>query len=370
MKIGFFLKAGVAAALLTGLGGSAQAALAAQAVPTRPTATRPQTFNVESCTGNSFCLATGAKPGHGFVPIAEEWNGKTWRNMSLPIDYNGNITCAGATFCLAGSYTVSGHTGGEFRWNGKTWRRFKPQPPNSGISCLTTKFCVGMNSGDQLPDEEVFWTGGKTWQGMPGSDGGCGGAWCDITSFGCSSATFCQDSGNYCNDSGCDNGTSYFTDFWNGVTWSSPGINGPGFGGLQACAGRAFCMTLDPPKAAITNDWGQTWQSAKANLATACHHLRSCVLNEGNLACSSAHFCMAFLGQVPSSALFWNGTKWDTAKMPHAAGRLANLTGLVCGSPVNCTATGTYQTSPVGSPKPVAEHWNGKAWTVTSIAKA
>ena len=193
----------------------------------------------------------------------------------------------------------------------------------------------------------------------------CGGAWCDISEFSCSSATLCQDQGNYCNDSGCDNGTSYFTDFWNGVSWSSPDFGGPGFGGLQACACRAFCMELDPPKAAaITNNWGKTWQSAKVNLATACHHLARCV-NRDTLACSSAHFCMAFLDQVPVGALVWNGAKWSATKMPHAARRLPNLTDLSCGSPTNCMATGTYQTTPVGTPKSVAEHWNGKAWTVT-----
>ena len=366
MKIGLFLAAGVASALVTGLSGSAQAA---QATPTRPAASLPQTFSVQSCTGNSFCVAVGAKPGHSFKPVVEEWNGKTWRIMSTPVNFSGAITCVGATFCLANSYTYKGRTGGEFQWNGRTWRRFKAQPLNGGISCLTVKFCVGMDN-NLPPDAEVYWTGGKTWQNMPGTDAGCGGAWCDISEFSCSSATLCQDQGSYCNDSGCDNGTSYFTDFWNGVSWSSPDFDGPGFGGLQACAGRAFCMELDPPKAAaITNNWGQTWHSAKVNLATACHHLARCV-NRNTLACSSAHFCMAFLDQVPVGALVWNGAKWSATKMPRAAGRLPNLTDLSCGSPTNCMATGTYQTTPVGTPKSVAEHWNGKAWTVTSIAKA
>ena len=311
MKIGLFLAAGVAAALVTGLSGSAQAA---QATSTAQAASLPQTFSVQSCTDNSFCLAVGTKPGHSFKPLVEEWNGKTWRIMSTPVNYSGDITCASATFCLANSFTYKGHTGGEFQWNGRTWRRFKAQPPNGSATCLTAKFCVGINNS-LPPDGEAYWTGGKTWQNMPGADAGCGGAWCGITSFDCSSATICQDRGSYCNDSGCDNGTTNFSDFWNGVTWSSPDFDGPGFGGLQL-AGRAFCMELDAPKAAaITNNWGQTWQSAKVNLATACHHLARCV-NHNTLACSSAHFCMAFLDQVPAGALVWNGAKWGATKMP------------------------------------------------------
>jgi hypothetical protein len=357
------IAAGALAVLVTGLSGAAHAAHAA---PTRPAAALPQTFRVQSCSGNSFCLATGSKPGPKFVALNEVWNGKTWRILPTPVNYGDQITCVNATFCLAATYTGKGHVGGEYEWNGRTWRLFKPQPPNEGITCLSAKFCVGMNN-DQ--DGEVYWTGGATWQNMPGTDIGCGGAWCGISWFSCSSTTICEDEGSYCGDDDCDDGTFDYTDFWNGVTWSSPDFPGPAFDGQRACAGRAFCMVLNPPSAAaITNNWGQSWQSASVNLTTACHHLTSCV-NPTKLACSSAHFCLAFLANNPAGALVWNGAKWGATKLPVVAGRLPTLTDLFCGSSTNCVATGTYQVNPRSGPKPVADHWNGKAWTVTSIAK-
>lgn len=372
MRIGLFLTsrvtvriaAGMAAAavaVLSGLGSSAQAASAAHG---RPAAALPQTFRVQSCRGSSFCLATGSKPGPKFVPVNEEWNGKTWRILPNPVNYGDLITCVKATFCLAGTYGSHAHVGGEYKWNGRAWHLFKPQPPTEALTCLSTRFCVGLGNSS-----EIYWTGG-TWQNMPGADAGCGGAWCGISSFSCSSTTICQDEGTECDDDGCDNGETTYTDFWNGVTWSSPGIPGPGFYGVQACAGRAFCMVLDAPTAAaITNDWGQTWQVAKVNLATACHHLTDCG-GQARLACGSAHFCMAFLAQNPVGALVWNGAKWGATKLPLLAGRRPELTELFCGSPTNCMATGTYQVNPRGGPKPVAEHWNGKAWSITSIAKS
>lgn len=373
MKIRLLLAVRVAvaigAALVTGLGSSAQAAQATRVRPAtqaRPAAALPKLFRVQSCSGNSFCLAVGYKPGPSFVPLVQKWNGKTWRSMPTPVGYGGQITCGAAKFCLAGTFTGKGHVGGEYQWNGRTWRLFKPQPPNDGITCLSTKFCAGL---DNDRTAEVYWTGGSTWQIMPGTDSGCGGAWCGFSFFSCSSATICEDEGSYCNDDDCDNGETDYTDFWNGVTWSSPDFPGPDFDGLQACAGRAFCMVLNPPKeAAITNNWGATWQSAAVNLTTACHHLTSCV-DPAHMACSSAHFCMAFPASNASGALVWNGAKWGATKLPLIAGRPPTLTDLFCGSPTNCMATGTYQVNPRSGPKPVADHWNGKTWTVTSIAK-
>jgi hypothetical protein len=128
-------------------------------------------------------------------------------------------------------------------------------------------------------------------------------------------------------------------------------------------------MILDPPKhAAITNDWGQTWQSASANLATACHHLISCAFPI-DLACGSARFCLALPSADPNGALVWNGVKWGFATLASVRGHLPKLTALACGSARNCIATGTYQVNPRATPAPIAERWTGKAWTVTPIAK-
>lgn len=231
MKVRLFLAAGAAAALVAGLGGGAQAAQAAQtahvaqAGPTvraasAAPATAQPTLNVVSCTGSSFCWGAGTQPGHGFVPLIEEWTGKTWRIIPNPKGYTGQITCGGPAFCLAVVPTGKGHARyKDVRWNGRSWVQFKPQPPAPNVNCLSPTFCTVLLSGDQFPDEELSWTGGTTtWQNMPGTDAGCGGAWCDITQFSCGSATNCQDSGNYCGDSDCDSGTFNYSDVWNGTT--------------------------------------------------------------------------------------------------------------------------------------------------------
>lgn len=362
LTLAAWLTAAVTVALAAGSGGTAQAALA------HPQTPAPPVINLDSCTGASFCLANGyyySKPGQRHViPLAEVWNGKTWRILRTPTEFGGAITCTGPSFCLAAGPTHVTQFQ-EHVWNGKIWQKLEAQPPDPDIQCFTPKFCVTRNS-DQ--SGEVYWTGGSTWPAMPGTSAGCGGAWCGIDSWDCGSATNCWDSGSYCGDSDCDDGVFSYTDIWNGVTWSDSTYQaGPGFTAYKACAGRAFCMSMNPPgQAAITNDRGNSWHSASLHLATACRHLTGCD-SQAILACASPRYCLA-LGSLDSSgSLAWNGTEWGSARLALVNGQLPDLNSLYCGSSRNCMATGTYQLTPTSTPQPVAEHWNGNAWQVTNL---
>jgi hypothetical protein len=357
------LAAAVAASLIAGLGGGAQAAV--RAARASQGASPPVLLSVR-CIGNSFCYATGSRPGHG--QLAEEWNGKAWRIIPNP-KHGSLFTCGGASFCL-GEAAVPPNHAQTVVWNGRTWRRFNAQPPVPGsVTCLSPKFCVGLDDINER-DGEDYWTGGSSWQRMPGTSAGCGGAFCTIQNFSCSSATNCQDSGSYCGDDDCDDGIFDYTDIWNGTTWSdSTESPSPGFGGAQACAGRAFCMVFDPPdQAAITNDWSATWQGASAHLAASCRHLASCT-EPALLACGSSHSCLATTSQNPGATLVWNGAKWGVSKLLLVSGHAPKLTSLSCGGPRNCMATGTYQLNPRGAVRLIVEHWNGKSWKVTPIQK-
>jgi hypothetical protein len=329
-------------------------------------AAAPPVLAVQSCIGNSFCLATGSysEPGDSNVPLVEEWNGRIWRILPGPEGFQGAITCGGLSFCLAAGTSARGK-GQEYVWNGKTWRKFAAQPPNSGVQCVTPKFCVAVTG-----DIEVYWTGGRKWQQMPGSNPECGGAWCTIMFWACGSKTDCWASGSYCGDSDCDSGTFYYTDVWNGITWNETiiGAPGPDYFTDEACGGRAFCLTLElPSQASVSYNRGTTWQDATAHLATACRHLAFCA-RLTLLACGSRRLCMALPFKARTGTLVWNGTEWGFARLAEVSGRFPALTGLSCGGFRNCVATGTYQLKPGGSPEPVAEHWNGRAWHVTRLA--
>ena len=372
------LRLGLAALAAAGLLIGAQGAQAASAPPARPATSSPFALNDPfalngvSCVGNSLCVAVGTQPGTGFVALAEQWNGKAWRIIPNPSGWDDEeITCGSLTFCLR-AVSGPGGTTPQVVWNGRAWRRFKPQPPAGArdLTCLSPKFCLGIPVGPSASPGgvEVYWTGGTTWREMPGTNAGCGGAWCAIGGFSCGSTTNCSDSGSYCGDSDCDSGVFGYTDVWNGTTWTDSTNHGPGFGGAESCAGRSFCMTLDAPKlAAVSNNWSKSWQSAATHLAASCL-LAKCT-GSAFPACGSPHFCLVLPSTHPAGMLIWNGTKWGVSKLALIGGHLPTLNNLACGSPTNCMVTGAYQPNPRTAPQPLVEHWNGKTWKITPIAK-
>jgi hypothetical protein len=362
--------AGVAAVLVVGAGlglglGSGPAASAQARAATAPSVRRlasPAAFSGVSCKGGSFCLATGSysKTGHPDLPLLEEWNGKTWRIMPEPPGTLFSITCGAPSFCLAA--TQPARSGARtVVWNGRTWRTFKHQPPDIySVSCETPTFCVTFGSGLDIVD----WNG-KDWQSMPGAENGCGGPDCGYDNdLSCSSATDCRVTGSYCDDDDC-NGTSDFSQTWNGVSWVASA--GSPFAGSEVCTGHSFCMDLAlPSKAAITRDWGNTWHDASAGLAAACRRAGNCS-SFPNQSCGSPWFCVALPSAYSTAALTWSGARWRTAPVARVSGHLPKLTVLSCGSPRNCVAIGSYQVSPRSNPRLISEHWNGSKWQITQM---
>jgi hypothetical protein len=369
------LVAGVVTALAASAGGSAQARTggqaagpvrAAAALPARHPAVRVMLSGV-SCTGPSFCMAVGrySEPGHLNVRLAEEWNGRTWRIVRDPL--RGNlltISCGSPSFCVADRFTVHG-AGSEHLavWNGRTWQDFRDQPADVyDVSCGSPAYCVTF-SGSRI----AGWTG-KRWKDQAGSlcNYGPDCRW-DRGGLRCATATNCVAEGTSCVDDDCD-ATVDFSAAWNGSKWDV-GVETPFAPSAEDCAGRSFCMiTAAPASAAVSRDWGGTWQDVAPDLAVACHGAANCTL-DGNLSCGHPGTCLV----LPTSAahlpvsLAWNGTTWTAARVARAHGQIPDLTALSCGNARNCIAIGGYQPSGRSYQQPVAEHWNGSSWRVTPV---
>jgi hypothetical protein len=92
-----------------------------------------------------------------------------------------------------------------------------------------------------------------------------------------------------------------------------------------------------------------------------------------SVSCPTAGFCMAVgvsldasdSGAVPVAETF-NGRAW-TRRYPTTVGPTTLLDGVSCVNAISCTAVGV---SPVtgGKGHPVAEHWDGKTWRVEATA--
>jgi hypothetical protein len=64
----------------------------------------------------------------------------------------------------------------------------------------------------------------------------------------------------------------------------------------------------------------------------------------------------------------WNGRTWAKTPIPAPPGvAYTSLESVSCSAPDTCVAVGNYQTDPMSSGQaPVAEVWDGTAWTMTS----
>jgi len=360
------LAAVVAAGVVAGMGGSAQALAAGHA---RRAPVSNVSFSRVSCRGKSFCLAVGqySVPGHPEVRLTEEWNGKVWRILpdSLPGVLH-NVTCGSPSFCLAGRAILTGKGTARIyltEWNGRSWQKFKHEAVNDyAVSCGAGSFCV---TPDKTYSYIQGWNG-KNWQDLSGSFCGLGPD-CRWTGASCGSATNCAGYGTVCEDSDCDS-TESFNAVWDGTTWSFD-VTDPVYSAAGACAGASFCLYTAPPASAtFTRDWWKTWHDASPDLTTACHGLANCSL-DGQLACGSAWSCLDLPASATSRAvsLAWNGTTWTATRVALVNGQIPDLTTLSCGSAGNCLAVGTYRLGQGKRQRPVAEHWNGSTWQVTPL---
>ena len=143
-------------------------------LPTPPTPIGSITLAGVSCTSQDFCLAVGdysypaeAQPsaGHRDVPLAELWNGNTWRLVppAAPTALGAlrAVSCRSPRFCVAVGTQRARSTLVE-RWTGKDWQvQASPNPSAVGysvldaVACPSTRTCeaVGTYNGGSLVAE-------------------------------------------------------------------------------------------------------------------------------------------------------------------------------------------------------------------------
>ena len=127
--------------------------------------THSAAFTGVSCVAGNACIAVGyVKPSHGvnpgafFYPVAERWDGHTWKSLSLPSSKSvlTGVSCTSANACVAVGAHVTNNLGYPLRtlaehWDGQTWTiQSTPTPASadglSGVSCTSPTACVAVGS--------------------------------------------------------------------------------------------------------------------------------------------------------------------------------------------------------------------------------
>jgi hypothetical protein len=222
-----------------------------------------------ACVSRDFCMALG-----------EFWNGKTWQASPL-VPHRGDpqgftilsgLSCISPVFCLAAGFwgdnrdSSIGGTLAEL-WNGKRWRIIAspggPRTMFNAVSCVTATDCMVIGAAQENDDTgpvhliAELWNG-RTWHltHPPGtfspalwSGGGLGPS--DIS---CPTANSCMAVGSH---KRLDVALS-----WNGRTWRSIKVAGPGGLTLVSCAAPGNCLAIGKPGIrTLAKAWnGRTWR--------------------------------------------------------------------------------------------------------------
>jgi hypothetical protein len=298
------------------------------------TPAKGQFFYALACTSWTHCMAVGS-PG-----VAEEWNGTSWRALRIPSSANlDSIACPAARTCVAVGFSINSGRDTAFVWNGRSWRATAvPWPAGvkganlASVACPSVTYCVAVGNHEvniAFGRPIAFTWNGTRWRRAPMPPK-------EAFVIACPRPFLCI-------------GVSSFQSvMWNRRSWrlvNMPLMNTPE---SIACPGRSFCMVDDPQFTEVWN--GSSWSRIKP------------ALNDTSaLWCGSPTDCMAVGGDTNSragNASQWNGHSWRKLRVT----TVDALDMISCASTTDCVAAGTA--NPLGAANPLAEEWNGTAWTV------
>jgi hypothetical protein len=216
-------------------------------------------------------------------------------------------------------------------WNGTAWSIVRIPAPTRFASALAGVWCGpatcvaagyyrdGSGTGQALAEV----SGGGAWAVQPAPDPS-GAVPSTLASVSCGAPTACIAVGSYDNSTGT---SLTLAQTWNGTAWR---------------------VQHTPDPAGLRH----------SSLVS--------------VSCTSASACMA-VGKVygPRSgatlAESWNGTAWTIRPAPAPPGTFGELSGVSCASATACTAVGYYRAGPGSLAVPLAESWNGTAWTIQQV---
>jgi hypothetical protein len=269
-----------------------------------------------SCPSPRVCIAVGSafhSAGRRNTALTEVWNGKRWRARSVPA-INGPsslyaVSCTSASACVAVGHTLGAPQRAIVeRWDGRTWRlQAVPQLAKDttlvGVSCPRARFCIaaGWNTATASARPLALSWDGSSWQVQAVPLPPQAPAGL-FDAVSCSSATACTATGT---DFSHPGGPT-LAERWNGKSWRVQPTPNP------------------------------------ANIS-----LSSSEVALNGVSCTSSNACTAIGEYTPdhAAAYFiesWDGKRWRLQPAPHPSDFAHGaLLGISCAS-AGCAAVGAY----------------------------
>jgi hypothetical protein len=296
-------------------------------------------------------------------------------------DFQG-VACTSLRDCVAvGSfYNQSADVPLAASWNGRAWRSQPvpaPAPPDdsylNGVSCVKRTFCLAVGREDLPSDQSAalaeVWRG-KRWRITP-TPPLQPAAHASLEAVSCSSPTACTAVG-YTDSAG----QQPLIERWQGITWTvqpSPTPAGSRLSTLHgvSCAARTWCMSAGAYRTSSgrTLAFTQIWSGKRWSILPPKEIAESSSEFVG-VSCSSRVNCTAagtygdFASKDYPLAERWDGKAWTVQPVPYPAGYIEySLTAVACSTARACSAVGAYH-SAAGRRYTFAESWNGRAWAL------
>ena len=326
-----------------------------------------------SCTSESACTAVGAyvSTKNPSLLLVEVWDGTTWSTQH-PFQKRSplgaalyHVSCTSGSFCMAVGDDELGDPIAE-EWNGSSWK-FTPAPAGNGggglfdVTCITTTDCIAVGAPNTEEDGLAEQWNGKTWVVLqtPSGEG-------ELESVSCTSASACVAVGTALEETG----PVPLAESWNGTEWKVMKLAPVGSGSIEtellsvSCGSAESCVTVgvalseEEVGSPVIESWnGTKWSTENSAAGSPAN------LGLTGVSCTSAARCMVTgysfdrLGSPEAYSEISNGTTWKTENIPSPGGG-AVLYDLECSSSNACVTVGG------GAKGALAEGWNGKIWTV------
>jgi subtilisin family serine protease len=193
----------------------------------------------------------------------------------------------------------------------------------------------------------------------------------------CVSATDCTAVGWFWNISASEQGP--LAEHWNGKDWSLQSIPYPAgkshateSSGIS-CSSASWCVAVGTYlEAGNPYLFVEQWDGSKWSVGTISKVEVGNFEHLPHVSCASASACVLVATGIASGAHalagIWDGKEWKVQSLPEPAGTSQTILSTVsCPSATSCVAVGLHRD---GSGKflnrngPLAEHWDGKVWTI------
>jgi uncharacterized membrane protein len=383
---GVLTLAGLAGAALTAVPASAATAISAPKAATR--SVRNDALYGVSCPGKNHCVAVGTRAvgtAANLKPLAEVWNGTTWRTMSVPAPSSrprvqlSQVSCQSASNCVAVGYHYNPGGSGLYdlaeSWNGRSWRiteRDNPGHATGGflndVSCDREIGCMAVGAADEANGNGIAmaarWSGGR-W-GLTGAVHPTNTSASELNGVSCS--------GRICLAVGLEEtrggNVRVLAERYNGSVWKLlPAASVPGNSlsvlDAVACPSASHCEAVGFSDGTAERAFSESFTSSRGTLAAG-GRIGNSALN--GVACLSARSCVAVGddGDNPLSES-WHGGSWKVLRTPKAGGHPAdNLSQIACAGG-RCIAIGNrYQPDKTTGMATLAQEWNGHSWRIMS----